>query len=408
MPLFVDAVTLDPSPARHNESHYAFLARAEGEPWSRIRNELDRWVDEVADPARTDLVARLRSDDVQHRSAWWELYLHAALVRAGYTLTPHPTIVGSTRHPDYLVSGSGSHSFYLEATITGHVPANMAARSRVNAIYDLLNELDSPNFFLNLDLEAVGPNPPGTRGMRHDLKTWLDSLDPDADLSKQSAEWVWTNPDGWRVRFSVIPKHRLRGQPGVRPLGVYDHGGARIVAHRDVLLGALLNKASGSPYGSLDLPYVIAVMDDDEVPPDASFIADALYGRIASVLDVATGQLVEESERAPDGFWRDRSGLRHESVSAVITAWSISPWDVAGRSPRVWHNPHAARPLTAALPFPAVRYRPDTNEFAEEPAGAPPLELFGLPAGWPGFPSRAWESVEAGEESETVGETKEV
>lgn len=82
---------------------------------------MNRWVDELPDEVRADVIARLRDDNSQHRAAWWELYLHAALRRAGYELVAHPEIAGSQRHPDYrVVSAQGC--FYLEARITGHVP----------------------------------------------------------------------------------------------------------------------------------------------------------------------------------------------------------------------------------------------------------------------------------------------
>jgi len=339
---------------------------------------------------RADVIARLEADNTQHRAAWWEVYLHAALIRAGYQLIPHPEVARSTRRPDYLLRGNG-FAFYVEARITGHQPTSIAARRRLNAVYDLLNDIDSPNFFLDVDVEATSDQPPGTRQLRKDLEAWLATLDPDAITSPEEwPSWTWRNQTGWALVFRAIPKSpKARGNPDMRAVGIYDHGGVRIVDHKAPLLDALQFK--GSRYGKLDLPFVVAVMEDGDYPPDASSIADALYGTSVGDFDPATGAVVERKERAADGYWRDTTGPRHTLVSAVITAWSLSPWEVPRRYPRVWHNPHAANPLVAPLPFPSVRYRPEQNDFEEAQSATEPSDLFGRPIDWPHFPARSWE-----------------
>jgi hypothetical protein len=395
MTLFPPGPRTDPSPARHNESHYDFLSRVDEDTWERVRRELTRWVDEVPPEVRADVIARLQSDDAQHRAAWWEIYLHAALLRGNCTLTAHPVVAGTTRRPDYLVTALGG-PLYLEARITGHPPTGIAARRRLNTVYDLLNDIDSPNFFIGVDVESTGPNPPGTRQLRRDLEAWLGTLDPDAITSPDKfPEWEWINSKGWSLLFRAIPKQDARGRPGMRAVGMYDDGGVRIIDHKAPLQDALQFK--GSRYGEPDAPFVVAVMDDSDHPPDSSTIADALYGTLVGDFDPVTRTVIERRQRAPDGYWKDGSGPRHTSVSAVITAWSLSPWDVARRYPRLWHNPTADRPLRSHLPFPSVRYRPELNDFVEEGATMAPHELFGLAKDWPGFRRKSWEPPDGAE-----------
>lgn len=46
-------------------------------------------------------------DDEQFRSAFLELYLDESLIRAGYVVTIHPSVNGTTTHPDFLVERAG-------------------------------------------------------------------------------------------------------------------------------------------------------------------------------------------------------------------------------------------------------------------------------------------------------------
>lgn len=91
--------------------------RAAGPTWDAVRDLTTAWLSRVASDGRADLVGRLRSpDDNQFRSAFWELYLHEALLASGFDVAIHPTLPGTTRQPDFL-AGAGDTSFYLEAKV---------------------------------------------------------------------------------------------------------------------------------------------------------------------------------------------------------------------------------------------------------------------------------------------------
>ena len=84
----------------------------------------------------TDLRQRFRSrDDEQFRSAFLELYLHESLIRAGYAVTIHPTVEGTTAHPDFLVGRDGER-LYIEAIAPGSSPAAKAAAERRAVLFD--------------------------------------------------------------------------------------------------------------------------------------------------------------------------------------------------------------------------------------------------------------------------------
>jgi len=81
------------------EDSFAFLNRASGIVWERLREQLDAWYAAFPDDDG-DLRRRFRSADPrQHFAAWWEIYLHALLTALGYKLTVHPTVPGTKGHP---------------------------------------------------------------------------------------------------------------------------------------------------------------------------------------------------------------------------------------------------------------------------------------------------------------------
>lgn len=101
------------------ESAFSFFNRCGAPAITAVRVLLEdsvaRYPSAGPDPtARAELISRFRSkDDTEFRSAFWELYLHESLTRAGYELAPHPETENG-RRPDFLAT-KGSDRLYVEA-----------------------------------------------------------------------------------------------------------------------------------------------------------------------------------------------------------------------------------------------------------------------------------------------------
>src|SRR5699024_1387747 len=119
-PLFDSSEREDGSPGAHQESTFAFLNRVAGDYWQYPRVLMQERLDRVEhDDEYHELRKRLRSrDDEQFRSAFLELYLHESLLRAGYQVTAHPEVAGSSSRPDFLAQRDGVR-FYVEAIAPG-------------------------------------------------------------------------------------------------------------------------------------------------------------------------------------------------------------------------------------------------------------------------------------------------
>lgn len=385
--VFDDFTRTDASPATHSESTADFLNRC-ADPWfAEVRELVESWFGHIPDDeTRRDLAARLRSNDNrQFHAAFWELYLHESILRAGYDLVCHPELEGTSRRPDFLARSD--QQLYVEARATFDSNDELAAERRRTRVYDALNRLDSPNFFLWVDVEGEGRSDLSTGRLRRGLEEWLRTLDPDdynARLSEAGSilrieSFEWKDAD-WVLVFRPVPKSpEARGSTDLKPLGVFGPGGAYMLDDVTPLRNALSVK--GTAYGSLPLPFVVAIRSTS-TSRDEFDVLNALYGTLQVQLTSGPdGETASREIRAPDGYFHDATKWLHTNVSGVLLARNLSPWTVATDVPTLWLHPEPEKPLTP-LPMWRVARAVDGRIEYQEPL-IPPHELFGLPENWP-------------------------
>jgi hypothetical protein len=357
--------------------------------FDRIRALLEEWFQHYPTAARAELRARLRSESNDTFSgAFWELYQHETLTRMGFDLTVHPQVPGTTKHPDFLAQRNGDVGFYLEATLAAPSRDESAAAKRLGAIYDLVNNLDSPNFFLGLEVKKQGPSSPATVRLRRDLLMWLDNLDADvliadylAQGTRHSRDHVWEE-GGWRIDFTPIPKSpEHRAKPG-RAIGMTSEG-ASYIDTKGGLRRAIKEKAGR--YGLPDRPYIVAVLIEEDFTDDEDMV-DALFGTVSYRMSMKADGALESAApiRQRDGPWFAHAGPSNTRVSAVMTAINLQPPLVARRAPRLWLNPWALQPIVDSLGWRTTLVDAVAGTVADHPAAVAPQELLGLSAEWPG------------------------
>jgi hypothetical protein len=310
---------------------------------------LERWFSAYPDEHKPDLRARYRSGrQSDHLSAFFELYLHQLLCRLGNQVQVHPDVAHSSSRPDFLARTACGESFYLEA-ILAHAPSveAEATEKRVAEVYDCLNRMDSPNFFLAMNLRGSPASPPKAARLRRELEHWLASLDPDhiAELYRADEGSVprlpW-NHDGWRIEFKPIPKSPGgRGKPGIRPLGTFAPEG-RLMNTREEIRRAIKTKVK--KYGRLQIPLVIAINFLDHC--DHIDILDALFGDEQTIVHFSQdGEVAGQSPtRASNGMFAPQ---RNRRVSAVAVAADVSPWTMGSVTPELVHHPWAYVPISS-------------------------------------------------------------
>ncbi len=231
----MSSAVFDPGPrtdmdeALYAEPAFAYLDRSGTREAGKVREVIDSWFSHYPAEHRTDLRSRLRSrNDFDHHAAFFELCLHQLLLNLDYSVTVHPTVPSSTRHPDFLVFGRKG-SFYLEATLAALSRAEYAARARMHDVYDALDQIRSTDFMVGLELMGWPRTPPPARHIRTFLSNRLEQCEPDELASALEVhgfsglpKWPYEH-DGWRMTFFPIPKVPEQDEEdgSLRPLGMF-------------------------------------------------------------------------------------------------------------------------------------------------------------------------------------------
>jgi hypothetical protein len=379
--LFDPCTRTDSRPARHSEDMFSFLTRVDSPYWDAVRSLLEDWFAELPLDERDELSRRFRTGKYgEILSAFWQLYLHALLRRSDLTVTTHPSVPGSNRRPDFLAIDSNGDGLYLEAAVV--IESNRAAARRrvLGQIFDQINAVPSPRFWLRVYLDAEAAVPPPAARLRPFLSGWLATLDYDQAVELATAKLfdklprIQWDSGGWRLRFMVLPKVPPDRGPTI---GMYPSEGGAFDPRSEVL-STLKKKASR--YGPLDRPYVIGVLCDNVVANDTDIEA-ALHGRMTvNFAEVGGEAFYWGAHRESDGLWTPRRGTR---VSAVLTATELKPWTVPRVVPRLWTNPWAARELTVGLRWAAPASPTKTEAPAIGEPATTPREVLGLADPWP-------------------------
>ena len=381
--LFDERVRTDRKPASHGEDSFSFLDRAEGEFWSKIRDELNAWFSAYPQDEAKDLRARFRDRRPGHHwGAWWELYLHRLFSRLGYQLTPHPKLPDTSKRPDFLVTG-GRTPFLLEAvTVFSGIVDDGRDGTREGWIIDAVNRAEHPNFSVGIEFVQLGKLRPGAKRINGPLLRWLDSLDPDAPFSQDGDRSDLPvrhfTVDDWILRFEAFAlRPAARGTPG-RLVGVGPASGG-MVDDVEQLRDSLSHKQG--KYGTPDKPLVVAAncassfMGDDD-------IANALYG--AKALEYSTdGSRQRRWVRLRNGAWMGASKPRGRRVSAVLSAVQLHPWTAGTVVPRLWLNPWAKETFGDDLPFPRWTAT-DAGEVLADERTVDMADVIGVTSDWPG------------------------
>lgn len=337
--LFDSFTRTDATPARADESRFAFLNRSASQYFADVRELLEEWLGHVPEEARRDLIGALRRDNRQHEAAFWELYLHEAYRRSGCGIEIHPRVQGVSTRPDFRITAE-SGSFFLEAVSVGQDKLTIAETRRMAAVERVLDEMPVEDFVLGVETYAIGPAPLATGPLRGALRRWLASLDPDEVVDTANAssavgfdrlpEMSWQQA-GWSLVFQALPLiEEARGRPR-RALGMRGPGEAQIVDNVSGLRRVLDRKYGR--YGVLDAPLVIAVQSNTEIPTRDYEVEHVLYG-VASRRP--SDPQLQSADLLKEGFWRTRSGWRRGDCPQIMSVYGLAPWVVPRTAPRLW------------------------------------------------------------------------
>jgi hypothetical protein len=367
--------------ASHNEGEYTFLDRSARPAAERVRTLIESWgAQHYSDGP--NLRARL---EAEFESTFYEMCLSAVFAALGYDVKHHPSLEGTPRRPDFLITAPNDEAIVVEAVLaTDRSREEQALRRRLGSLYDEVNKSETPNFFIHLiGAEGLTQGQPSGRRIRDFIEAKLAEVDPDSiasDVERWGPDAVpsWIYTDGaFSLEFSVWPKSPgARGRKDSPPISTYPAetrmGGATAALRR-----AVTRKANR--YSAIGKPFIIAVNIHGFIAENRIEEMEALFG--SEQIFGARGSKEMVMERARDGALVGPSGPRNTRVSAVLFS-RIFPWNLGTAPWRLYHNPFAIHPLTG-LDWPLPQAVPqETNMRWTE--GSSPGDVLDLPHDWPG------------------------
>ena len=331
--------------------------------------ELELWLDEVgARKEQQRLRNELRGTDWTHAlSARLELFLHHYFRDTSWSVTWHPTLVGTTSHPD-LKCQKGSSLMYVEARISDREAQFQQQEVFCRLLQERL-EAEERTCHITFFLTTSPPPAPIRERVIDESIVRVRAL-----LSNHGAEATECDEE-FRIGGSRYGIHFSSSTPALNsghPVVLYSVGGFSGIEGK--LKSNILEKAD--KYGKPGAPFVICVWGIDY--PGIRDEIGALYGtEVLSWLSDPIGNMVGpmEPRRQPDGIftWADeRGGSTYGQVSAVAFYQHRFHADYQEHRLRVYHNPRADHALAKEvfdeyhqpIPYPSgyMKWLPDDPE----------------------------------------------
>ncbi len=337
-------------PKTEAERTFDYYDRSTRDDIARVRALLDAWFSRYPVAHRNELRARIRTGgDRAFDAATFELFLHELLVQLGYQVEVHPPVPGQKAQPDFAAVHPVDGKLYIEAVVaTGLSEKDRAANARASIFYDVLNELDSRDFFLDLHVKGSPRTPPPARKFRDWIEKRIRELDYDQVLRLQTSEsdgdvpsWLF-EWEGWQIRVRPVAKMKHRGEPGGRAIGLRSYRAAGVETWRPIR-DAIRSK--GRDHAAVDAPLVIAVNALNHYTEEID-LPQALFGE--EQLEMVRGQ-PPQVVHARNGAFIGPNGPVYRRVSAVLLARHFYPRLAAKAPLRLALHVDALRPLAGPI-----------------------------------------------------------
>lgn len=176
--LFDEKQRVDVDPSHHNENTFNYYDRSARKDVSNIRQLLNKWYLGYPVNEQIELKSRFKKT---FSSAFYELFIYQLFKHQGFEIEIHPEIPNSNKRPDFLLKKE-TVEFYLEAKeARDKSKEEEASENRNNQVYDSLNKIKSPNFFLKIDeLVLKTTRQPSIKKAIEKIETEVANYDPDA------------------------------------------------------------------------------------------------------------------------------------------------------------------------------------------------------------------------------------
>lgn len=313
--LFDDKIRSNLEYAQHQQDTYDFYDGSALEEFVLIRDRLNDWFSKYPIDAKKQLKRDFQSN---FDSAFFELFIHELFIRQGFILTSHPTVPNSTKNPDFLVK-KGSLEIYLEAKVaTDESNEERAMKARQNVIYDTINQINCPNYWISIrEINFLSNKQAKLSRIKQSLE---DDINKYGELlvtgkedtySERREKYITYTDENIEIAISLWPCSIEKS----RPIGSY-LGGSYMGGCEESIRNAM--KAKGYRYGNLDRPYIVCINSLSHKHTHTEDVYDALFGRQRVKLFTDLNNPNQEFKTSDDGIFYESAKRSYSSVSGVF------------------------------------------------------------------------------------------
>ncbi len=341
--LFEDKERSDLNTPTYHEGSYKYIERSGTDEAQKIRQIINLWFSRYPSREGAELKTRLKSS---FSTALYELFIHELFVQLGFDVTVHPDVPETAEHPDFLVK-KDEYEFYVEATEANVSDNEKGAENKLNTVYDTINKINSPFFFIVLTDHTFKTNnqPNGKKIVdyfnenisKYSLAEIQENLKTDYD-SRIRIEY---NDKDIRLVISLMPKPEIiHRRKDIRPLGML--ASETYISPEESIKKSFEKKAK--KYGDIDKPLLICVNSERGFGLTEHTILDIMFGPLAITWLEGMGRKSEKSQRLWEGVLGNPANPKLKKASGfLITNLTLSTL----QEPRHWlvKNPFAKKAL---------------------------------------------------------------
>lgn len=265
-----------------NEPTYNYYNRSARNDVSIIRDTLEDWFSKIPDSEKASIKSSFKKtfDDT-----FYELFLHNLFRKLGYDVKIHPSIGGSRKRPDFLIS-KDSVEIFVEAKISRDKTSKELALEKMrNQFYDSVYKLRSNDFMIGIkEINFISGKQPKTKRIIQELEKKLSELSPEIVQDEikihgfDACQIKYEDEDIFII-FNPLPVvTEARVKMDRRPLGIFpvksNCGGGE-----NVIKDAIEVKANR--YGKFNKPYIVCINALSEKTTSRIDVDNAIWGSLA-------------------------------------------------------------------------------------------------------------------------------
>lgn len=378
MRLFDEGERTNFSDPSRSQSGYDYLNTSAREEAAEIRRVFQAMFEAYPEADKSSFIADFTSDrDETHLAAVLELVTFSLLVSSGnMCLSVHPELPKSDKQPDFLFENAQGEKFYVECVYSQGVSSEQSgAKKRKESVLEIVDQIDSPIYWLDVDMEGEPRSPPSLKKIRARLQKFVDELPNDLseEVLRDFPKKLAFQEEFGGASLIVKPfSRRAEGGPK-RTIGL-EFGGVSWHSPGTAAKNVLKKKAAR--YGELDAPFLI-VVGGRGLGFSGNDVDSTLYGLTTSRL----GE--DEIFRTGDMLLTE---TKNTKVSAVLSVRELNCWSLASRKGVLHINPWAK----FSLPDLGLNVSESHFQLSGFAAGEGAAfgESFDLPEGWPEVTAR--------------------